>query len=237
VTTYGIVPYGPVNSGAVARMKPADAKVYLVLCAHVRSKAWEANPSIARIAELTGMSSRSVFRAVNRLEETGLLIVTSGGGRGHTSTYRLTGNSDKNYVTVTPAQTVTTGAINGDNPRQETVTAGARHKDKNFRKNKKNNISTIFPPSLDTENFREAWNRWEAYRREIHKPLTTTTVTAQLKKLSALGPDAAAACIDQSIGHGWRGLFPEEAQNRGSMENDPISLANGVALAAMEVSP
>ncbi len=236
MTGYGVVPYDPVESGAVAGMTPADAKVYLVLCAHVRSKTWDANPSIARLAELAGMSSRSVYRAVSRLEKTGLLIVTSGGGRGHTSTYRLTGNGDSNYVTVTPAQTVTTGAINGDRVSPETVTPRARHIDKNSRKNSRKNNGAFFPPSLDTQAFREAWTRWMDYRREIRKPLTPTTVAAQLKKLAVLGPDAAVASIDQSIGNGWRGLFPVEAQNRGAVENDPLSLANGRTLAAMEVS-
>lgn len=71
------------------------------------------------------------------------------------------------------------------------------------------------PPALDTPEFRAAWSAWEKYRAETRHKLTPTTVERQLKKLAALGPAAAAASIDQSITHGWRGLFPPEPSRNG----------------------
>lgn len=55
-----------------------------------------------------------------------------------------------------------------------------------------------------------AWADWEAYRREIKKPLTVRMRKAQmqlLKQQHEMGL-SQRACIDQSIRNGWVGLFP-----------------------------
>ena len=61
--------------------------------------------------------------------------------------------------------------------------------------------------TLKTDAFRAAWESWERYRRERGAKLTPTTISRQIKKLEAWGHDVAIASIEQSIGHGWQGLF------------------------------
>lgn len=68
----------------------------------------------------------------------------------------------------------------------------------------------LYPPCLDTERFRAAWQKWEAYRREIKKTMSPTTQETALKQLEAFGPEIAEQAIVQSISNGWQGLFPEK---------------------------
>lgn len=73
----------------------------------------------------------------------------------------------------------------------------------------------VFPPDLDTPDFAEAWDEWEAYRRETKKALAPTTIKRQLAMLDKLGSDLAIESISQSIEAGWTGLFaPKQDSNR-----------------------
>lgn len=70
-----------------------------------------------------------------------------------------------------------------------------------------NYTETTLPDSLDTKEFRETWEAWIAYRKEIKHKLTSSTVKRQLTKLSGYPVATAIAMIDQSIERGWTGLF------------------------------
>lgn len=63
------------------------------------------------------------------------------------------------------------------------------------------------PANLQNPDFVAAWERWQAYRKEAKKKLTPSTAKAQLKKLSEWGAADAIESIEQSIEHGWQGLF------------------------------
>lgn len=54
----------------------------------------------------------------------------------------------------------------------------------------------------------EAWSDWIAFRKEIKKPLTPTSVKKQAKFLHAMAEEDAIACLEQSMRNGWQGLFP-----------------------------
>jgi hypothetical protein len=69
----------------------------------------------------------------------------------------------------------------------------------------------LFPATLDTPAFREAWAEWEGHRRDIRKRLTPRSARMLLKKLEPLGPDAAVAAIVHSIANGYTGIFPDPA--------------------------
>lgn len=60
---------------------------------------------------------------------------------------------------------------------------------------------------FSSNEFREAWTDWEQHRREIKKPLTSTSVRYQLKDLAALGEAEAIAKLTRSITSGWQGMF------------------------------
>lgn len=70
--------------------------------------------------------------------------------------------------------------------------------------------AVAIPPELDGEAFREAWERWRKYRAERRASLTPSTEGVQLRKLAAAGLSAALWAIEESIGQGWQGLFPEK---------------------------
>jgi hypothetical protein len=53
----------------------------------------------------------------------------------------------------------------------------------------------------------KAWSRFEAYRREIRKPIKPGSVQAAQLKLAGFGADQTAV-VEESIAQGWTGLFP-----------------------------
>lgn len=79
---------------------------------------------------------------------------------------------------------------------------------------------TDLPPPLDTDAFRRTWREWCRHRREIGAALKPTTVSRQLPKLERMGHDRAIASIEQSIEHGWRGLF-DPREGRQSHQHGP----------------
>lgn len=67
------------------------------------------------------------------------------------------------------------------------------------------------PPGLDPA----AWKRWRDYRREIRKPLKPVSIPAAQRELAAFGAEQAAV-VEQSIAHGWQGLFALKPRANGS---------------------
>ena len=65
------------------------------------------------------------------------------------------------------------------------------------------------PAAIDTPQFRAAWADWLADRKARRKPVTGRAAEQQLDKLAPLGPEQAAACLNESIEKGWIGIFPE----------------------------
>lgn len=69
------------------------------------------------------------------------------------------------------------------------------------------------PAALDTPAFRAALERWQAYRREMRKPLTPTGLQGFVNARAAEGHDAAIRNIDHSIANGWQGCHaPQEGR-------------------------
>ena len=83
------LPIGVVDSGGLAAMTEAQAKVYMVLCRHAQARTLRAWPSVARVARLAGLTERSVQKALRGLEQAGQIATRRGGGRSHTSVYDL----------------------------------------------------------------------------------------------------------------------------------------------------
>lgn len=69
-----------------------------------------------------------------------------------------------------------------------------------------------FPPSFNAPDFKDAWDRWIAYKKEIRKKMTATTAKMQAKTLSKMGKALAIESIDQSIRNGWQGIFDVKGQ-------------------------
>ena len=75
------------------------------------------------------------------------------------------------------------------------------------RKTKLDPAAMPIPAAIDTPSFREAWAAWVRFRSESRKKLTSIGAERQLAKLAGYGEALAIASIDQSILHGWQGLF------------------------------
>lgn len=60
--------------------------------------------------------------------------------------------------------------------------------------------------------FKQSWEKWTRYRKEIKKPLTASMQESQLLHLKAKGERTAIATIEHTITMGWQGL--REPENR-----------------------
>ncbi len=70
------------------------------------------------------------------------------------------------------------------------------------------------------EKFKEAWDKWEAYRKQTKKPLTPMTKDEQLKMLASWGNEQQAIeSINKSIAFGWQGLFIVKTNNPTTLTN------------------
>lgn len=88
-------------------------------------------------------------------------------------------------------------------PRQK---SGTNSNSKNKIVNKIQDL--LLPPLPHGEDFAKSWQEWVGYRAELKKPLTTASISAQLKFLSEQTEHDAITSIQQSIRSGWLGLFP-----------------------------
>ena len=66
------------------------------------------------------------------------------------------------------------------------------------------------PAGLDLE----VWNRWEAYKREIRKPIKPASLLAAQRKLAGYGSDQGAV-VEYSIAQGYTGLWEPKAGSNG----------------------
>jgi hypothetical protein len=78
------------------------------------------------------------------------------------------------------------------------------------REETEKNARTREPPPAGLD--LQAWNRWEAYRIEIRKPIKPASLLAAQRKLAGFGA-AQAAVVEQSVAQGWTGLFELKGPN------------------------
>jgi hypothetical protein len=149
-------------------------------------------------AESLNASPSSVYRAFLRLKKLGCISLKS---NKHWTTITVC-----NYTTYQSdeEQARTTGEQQADNERTD---SGHHHKNAKNAKNEKKEEAAAFPPGLDIPEFHLAWSQWTAHRREIRKPLTSISISQQLKKLSKLGLTRAIDAIEHSIANGYQGIY------------------------------
>ncbi len=87
------------------------------------------------------------------------------------------------------------------------------------------------PPTLDTSEFRHAWEEWLTARRSRSKPVSPVGAKQQLADLARYGPRVAVEAIRMSIRNDWIGLFPEriasEQHGNGTRKTQGINWAPG----------
>ncbi len=212
---------------AYSQTLKAPAKPVLVALAEHGEECW---PSLPRLAEMTGYDGRTVRRAVQRLEETGLISVEHRPGRSpifrlklSTTPVRESGGSES-----PPGQRVPP-------PRSESPGRGGRESGdpgQRVPRTVKNRKRTVREPEKEVMELpewmpKEVWAEFVEQRRKMKAPMTDIAQKRAVKKLEAMraeGQDIEAV-IDQSIVCGWKGLFPVKGakrQNGGSNFNSSV---------------
>lgn len=75
------------------------------------------------------------------------------------------------------------------------------------------------PHELNTEEFKECWTRFIAYRKERKKPMYQVSMEAKWKQLASWGVDQAISSINNSIANCWQGIFPPQTETNKSANN------------------
>lgn len=74
-------------------------------------------------------------------------------------------------------------------------------------------IDNLFPLGTPEHN---AWEEWRQYRKEIKKTLSPSTAKKQMQFLGGRAGPEIVEIINQSIKHGWTGLFPLKTEQNGN---------------------
>lgn len=194
---------------------------YLCTLNQFIGKNCDAWPSQATLADRMNASTRSVRNWQTELETLGVIAVESGRGCKESNRYSLNLEAlpVKERLNTEPRAAFkdeenpkcgTTFLINA-----ETSASGIRNHLPTERtaKEQKKVQGVTFPAVLNSKQFQNVWAEWETHRREIKKKLTPSTVAKQLAKLATWGPEKAIQSIQNSISHGWQGLFDPCGRN------------------------
>ena len=188
------------------RVGSAALHIYVVLAQHADAKG-QCWPSVRRIAELSGISERSVRRGLRKLQDHGLIIVKARTAKGISvsNLYQLTPPQtppDKNDTH--PSQKRQGGT--GKNDTHPLAKAPGELEPKNIDPKNKTASAVRLPKILNTETFRTAWGDYITHRKEKRSTMTPTAVTRAIAKLERMGHDRAVAALDHSVSNGWTGI-------------------------------
>lgn len=101
----GPIPLRIVQANMLARLTHSEVRVYVALCAHASGRSGEAYPSVATLADETGLHDRTVQGGLKSLTSAGFVsIAKPGGGRGKPTVYRI--SDDPGTVTRPESNTI-----------------------------------------------------------------------------------------------------------------------------------
>jgi hypothetical protein len=114
------------------------------------------------------------------------------------------------------------GTNNGTNVPKKLGQKAPKRREEKRREEKGGNPLPLFrfPATLDTEAFREIWQEWTDYRKELRKPYTPRGKQAALAKLSTMGEARAIAALHYSMAQGWQGIFEPSCTARAKAERN-----------------
>ena len=101
---------------------------------------------------------------------------------------------------------VNTGENTGENTDETTRADACSGEGKERKEGRKERDAVAIDLPFQSEEFKEAWQKWETFRREIKKPLTNSTIKMQLKQIEAWGEQRSIKIIDNCVLNGWYGL-------------------------------
>lgn len=200
-----------------ADLTPQQFRVYCHIARRSMTRAFPGIPSVARICR---MDDKTVRNALQELCTRGMLEIQERPGK--TSLYMLTAPSK--WVMpgdqADPSQT-TPLVPNGttplpNNPPTPLPKNGRRRIStrSNPKKISKETPWELLPTSLDTPEFRAAWERFEKYRadRKIAR-LLPRSVALKWEELAEWGLDVALHALKASESNGHQGIFRPSARD------------------------
>lgn len=187
---------------------PVATLVYISLSRHTDQGTQSCFPSMQTIAEEMGIKSRkTVAKGIKVLEDFSIISTQKNFGAGgvrQNNTYILTNRR------------VWKDAIQKEEKKSEPVAESPQEELPKIKDD---------PIKGKTWLNVEAWSKWEVYRKEIKKKLTTSSVRQQIAFLEKNQADHIEI-INTSIMNGWTGLFPLK-KNRSSVEVKKVESPQG----------
>jgi hypothetical protein len=178
--------------------------------------------SNAYLSRHLGLGERQIRNILGELEEAKLIVRVEEGGR---RVIRTVEKTALQYA-LTTAQVTKPEPVNeiGEAKNflggRKNISVGGGKKLPTYNKedNKEDRDTKAMPWSsplpFESEAFSKAWASWIDYRKEIKKPIKESTMKAQWKEFAKWGEQKAIIAIEQSITHGWQGIF-EPARSQG----------------------
>ena len=164
--------------------------------------------SYGQIADLTGISRRSVIRTIKVLKMQKIITSDKAVTRGSVS-YGFQKDFEKWQTSVKKATSVKNVTRASVKKAYKTSVKKATHKRKKEKKEKK---VVILPDWID----QDLWNDYREYRKSIKSKITSRGEELAILKLTKMREDGEniKEVIEQSIMNGWKGLFEVKGNER-----------------------
>lgn len=227
------------NDSVIDRLPviPSPAVKVLLSLSRRANGARECWPSVERIAGDTGLCIRAVRRALSELIRLGFLVIDKRPGR--STIYRLltpdigctpaskVGTSDES-TPLTPDERGG-GTSDESTPLPSDVPQNKNQEQEPSNKNQgtrpkargKTAAGVEIPSELAGDDFKEAWERWLAYRRKRRLSCLPECLEGQLKKLAALGPSGAVEELGNAITNTWQSVCYKPGGNSNARRSSP----------------
>jgi len=103
-----------------------------------------------------------------------------------------------------------TGESTGESTRADACSGEGKGKE---RKGRKEGGAVALDLPFESEEFKEAWQSWVTYRKEMKKPLTDSTIKMNFKEIREWGEERSIKIIAHCISKSWRGLADYSTSN------------------------
>jgi len=159
--------------------------------------------SNAYLSKHLGLEERQVRNLLANLEAAGLITRNEEAGR------RIIRTIERAAV----VKALTKGGNKLPRGRQEIAEGGGKKlptynkEDNKGDKDTGKELGWIVCLPFGSEAFIASWKSWVAYRKEMKKKLTDSSVQAQFREFALWGEQKSTEAIEQSIKQGWQGLF------------------------------
>lgn len=211
----------------MGQLSPTEKLVLLAL-ADWSNDAGECWPSIARVAEKTGVGTRTVQRAIRKAEKEGIVKRDEVLGKGNRYTINPCHNDTPATVTPLPERQGTPATVAPNTSRH---TSRKKDKPSSKRVREKFDLPDDIPKA--------EWDGFVEMRKSIGKRLTVNAMHLAVKRLRKLRDEDGwppGDVLEHSTLNSYQGLFPPKDRRNERPQQQPAS-RNDEALGNFLASP